>query len=79
MKVQSYILRYGSRDEIESLAEQMLQDAGLPAQPEAAAFAIRAGFAQSLTQYQGSIELELRIIDGQLYITGTSDSLSFII
>lgn len=79
MKAQSYILRYGSRDEIESLAEQVLQDAGLPAQPEAAAFAIRAGFAQSLTQYRGSIELELRIIDGQLYITGTSDSLSFTI
>lgn len=79
MKVQSYILRYGSREEIQSLAEQVLQDAGLPAQPEAAAFALRAGFAQSLVQYRASVELELRIIDGQLYITGTSESLSFTI
>ena len=79
MKVQSYMLRYGSRDEIESLAAQVLHDAGLPAQPEAAAFAIRAEFAQSLAQYQTSIELELRIIDGQLYIAGTSESLSFTI
>ena len=79
MKVQSYILRYGSRDEIQSLAEQVLQDAGLPPQPEAAAFALRAGFAQSLIQYQGSVELELRIIDGQLYIAGISESLSFTI
>jgi len=77
MKTQSYILRYGSRDEVESLAEQLLHNAGLPPQPEAAALALRAGFAQSIAQHLSSVEFGLTIIDGRLYIIGTSDSLSF--
>jgi hypothetical protein len=79
MKAQSYILRYGSREEVERLAEQALQDAGLPAQPEAAALALRAAFAQSLLQGQLGFELSLRIIDRQLFIIGNSDALSFTI
>lgn len=79
MKAQSYILRYGSREEVERLAEQALQDAGLPTQPEAAALALRAAFAQSLLQDRPGLELSLRIIDRQLFIIGTSDSLSFTI
>jgi hypothetical protein len=79
MKAQSYILRYGSREDIEKLAEQVLQDAGLPAQPEAAALALRAAFAQSLLQDWPGLELSLKTIDHQLFIIGNSDALSFTI
>ena len=79
MKAQSYIIRYGSREEIERLAEQMLQDAGIPTQPEAAALALRAAFAQYMLEGRPELDISLRLIDRKLFIIGTSDSLSFTI
>lgn len=79
MKIESYILRYGSTEEIEELAAAVLRAAGLPMQPEARDFALRIRFAKYIIAGNPDVRLEITILYNKLYISGTSDGLTFTI
>lgn len=79
MKTESFILRYGTYEELYELGVEKLTGVGLAIYPEASSFAIRAQFAQQMMASQSKVYVRLKIIEGRLYIDGEADGLAFTI
>jgi hypothetical protein len=77
MKTESYILRYGTQTEIEELAISLLSAAGLSTQPEALLFAEKAQFAQAMVPSDTGVHMAAKIVNGHLYVIGSSEHMAF--